>query len=329
MTAFQTQVYGSQAPAVEGDFASANPRASVLAGEGGLVAGRGVDAGVAVAGAIMGRFGWASYAGTDNDEAPAVLNTFGIGQPIGLVHREQIGYILLYLQEASMVLPTGNAITAFNDGDLWIRNRGSTYAMPNMKTFANFADGTAYFAAPGSTPPGGSGTTSSIAAGAFGATGSVADNILTVTGGVTGANGIVAGGTIAGTGVATGTKILGQVTPLLAGEALGGIGRYYVSIPEQSAASTAITGTYGILTVAGTVTGAFAINQPITGTNVVAGTTIYSQLTGTAGGAGTYVVDNNTVVASTAITSQSAVETKWYCKSGGAPGELVKISNII
>lgn len=329
MTAFQTQVNAQQAPAVEGDWASANPRASVLAGEGGLVAGSGVTGGVSVAGIIMGRFGWLSYSGIDNDEAPAVVNTFGFGQPAGIVHREQIGFITTYLAEASLVLPTGKETALFNSVDIWIKNRGATYAQVGMKAFANFADGTAYFAAAGSTPPGGSGSASSVAAGTFSATGTITDNIFTATGAVTGTNGIVPGGTLSGTGVATGTKILGQVTPLLAGEAIGGIGRYYVSIPEQAVASTTISGTYGILTVGGTVTGTFGVGQPIAGTNVVAGTTIYSQLTGAAGGAGTYVVDNNTVVASTAITSQSAIETKFYAKSGGANGEIVKISDTV
>jgi hypothetical protein len=126
---------------------------------------------------------------------------------------------------------------------------------------------------------------------------------------------------------ATGTKIVSQLTPLLAGEALGGIGRYRVNIPEQSVASTALSGTYGILTVGGTVTGSgFGSGQSISGTNVVAGTTVYGQLTGTAGGAGTYVVDNNTVVASTAITAQASIETPWIAKSAGAVGELIKIS---
>lgn len=330
MPGFQAQVNATQAPAEEGDWASANPRASVLAGEGGLICGTGVLNGVSVAGIVAGRFGWLSYKGVDSDEAPAVVNTFGFGMPAGLVHRTQIGLITAYLGEASMVYISGQQTALFNDGDIWVMNRGASYCQPNMKAFANYADGSAYFAAAGSTPPGGSGSTSSIAAGTFSSTAaSITDNIMTVTGAVTGANGIVAGGTVAGTGVATGTKVLGQLTPLLTGETLGGLGRYYVNIPEQNVASTAITGTYGILTVAGTVVSGFAPGQPISGTNVVAGTTVYSQLTGTPGAAGTYVVDNNSVVGSTAITSQSAIETKWYAKSGGANGEIVKVSNII
>lgn len=44
---FQTKVNRQQAPAIAGDFASANPRASMLATEGTLVAGvSGVTVGV-------------------------------------------------------------------------------------------------------------------------------------------------------------------------------------------------------------------------------------------------------------------------------------------
>lgn len=321
---FQTQVNAVQAPAVEGDFASANPKALVLAGEGALVAGLGVDSGAVVNGIIVGRFAWLSSQIVDNDEAPAVVNTFGAGVPAGLVHRSQQGLIQAWLAEASLVLPQGYQTEVFNNVDLWVKNRGATYCQINMKAYAVNGDGTAIFAATGTNPTGGSGSASSIAASTFSVTGSIANNVMTVT--AVGSGTVVAGGTISGTGVSTGSKVLGQLTPLLAGEALGGVGRYYVSIPEQSAASTTISGTYGTLTVGGSVTGAFGVGQTISGTNVVAGTTIYSQLTGATGVAGTYVVDNNTVVSSTAITSQSATETKWIAKSAGAVGELIKIS---
>lgn len=43
---FQKQVNTTQAPGLPGDFASANPRNTVLAGEGALVAGNGVLNGV-------------------------------------------------------------------------------------------------------------------------------------------------------------------------------------------------------------------------------------------------------------------------------------------
>ena len=107
----------------------------------------------------------------------------------------------------------------------------------------------------------------------------------------------------------------------------GGIGTYAVSIPEQSVASTTISGTYGTLTVGGTVTGTFGVGQTLSGTNVVSGTAITALGTGT-GGAGTYIVNNNTSVSSTTITGATNVETSWYCRSSGLAGEIVKISNV-
>ena len=43
---------------------------------------------------------------------------------------------------------------------------------------------------------------------------------------------------------------------------------------------------------------------------------------------GTMVVNNNTVVSSTTITASLAVETKWYARSSGLPGEAVKMSSV-
>lgn len=331
MPEFQAQVNTIQAVAVEGDFASANPRATVLAGESALIAGRGVIGGVVVEGCVVGRFGWLSYQTIDNDEAPGTVNSFGSGLPAGIIHRNQQALITQWLGSSTMVYNRGLPISLINHGDMWMRNVvGAGYCQVGMKAFANFADGTVSFAAAGATPGGGSGSASSVAAGTFSGVGSITNNILTVTGSVVGTNGIRAGGTIAGTNIATGTKIVTQVLPLIAGEALNGIGRYYVNIPEQTVvAGTAFTGTYGIMTVGGTVVAGFGAGQTVTGTNIVVPTTVYEQLTGTTGAAGTYVVDNNTVVSSTALTSANGIETKWIAKSAGAAGELIKVSNTI
>lgn len=323
---FPNQVNAVQAPAVEGDFASANPRKTALAGEGAFVSGNGVINGALVGGIVVGRFAWATYQTVDNDNAPGTLNTFGSGLPTGLIHRLQVGLITQYLGTSSLVLLSGQQAVCFNDVDLWVKNRGAAAASVGQKAFAVFADGSAVFAAAGATPGGGSGSASSIAAGVFSATGSISGDVFTATGAVTGANGIVAGGTLSGGSTAAGTKIVAQLLPLLPGEALAGIGRYAVSIPEQTVASTTISGTYGILTVGGTVVAGFGPGQTVTGTGISVTTTIYSQLTGTAGAAGTYVVDVNTVVTSTAITSANAIETKWIAKSAGAVNELIKIS---
>ena len=75
MTGFQTQVNIQPAPAVNGDFASANPRTNVLAGPGALVAAAG--------GCIIGRFGW-----TDRATYSLVSNA-GPGAPDGFVGRRR------------------------------------------------------------------------------------------------------------------------------------------------------------------------------------------------------------------------------------------------
>jgi hypothetical protein len=306
---FQQQIYYNQAPAVEGDFASTNPRAVVLAGPGGLIAG---------ASFIIARAIWLTSSFIDDDGAPAVANAFGSGPIAGIAHREQQGLIQQYLQESTMIVPAGFPVTVFDNGDFWVKNNGATQATPGMKAYANFADGKFTAAATGA-PSGASGSASSIAASTFSVTGSIADNVLTVS--AVGSGTVVPGGTISGTSVASGTQVVSQLSGTT-----GGIGTYAVSIPEQTVASTTISGTYGTLTVGGTVVGVFGVGQTLSGTNVVAGTAITALGTGT-GGAGTYIVNNNTVVASTAITGATNVETKFVVRSSALPGELMKISS--
>lgn len=307
---FQSQVNSQQAIGVAGDFASANPRYSAIAGPGGFVAG--------AAGVFVGRFAW-SAPPIDQDGTNTVLNSFGSGAPMGFIHRDMQALITQFLGEQTMLIPQGFMVTAFSAGEFLVQNDGATAAQVGQKCYANFADGKASFAAAGS--PGTASTTGSIAASTNSFTGSIADNILTVTGGITGT--IVPGTSLTGTGVAAGTKIVSQIN----GTA-GGAGTYYVNISGQSAASTAISGTYGTFTAASALTGLFGVGDSISGTNVVAGTKITQQLTGPAGGLGTYVVDNNTVVASTTITAALGYETKWYAVSAGAPGSLIKMSSV-
>lgn len=319
MADFQTSVGSQLAPAVEGDFAGHGPRHNVLAGPGALQAGS--------AGVIVGRFAWRSAIGLDGDGAPAIVNSFGGGLPTGFVHREiGLAYILPitytgvpYLATASMIIPPGSPVTLMNSGDFWVKNAGSTVAIPGMKAFANLADGSVQFAVAGSNP-GGASVTGSVAAATASVTGSIAGNVLTVT--AVGSGVLVAGGTLAGTNVASGTKIVGQ----LSGTA-GGIGTYAVSIPNQTVASTTITETYGTLTVTAVGSGVLGRGQVLSGSGVTAGTSITQLLTG-AGGTGTYVVDVNAVVASTTIAATTCIETKFVCDSVASAGELAKITSI-
>lgn len=131
--AFQTTMNVNPAPAVEGDFASANPRASVLAGPGALVAGS--------AGVTIGRFAWADANGL-------VLNS-GTGTPSGFVHREQQGVITEWLGRSTMLVPKGLPITLHNAGDFWVRT--ATAATIGQKIFASITDGTVQTGAAGAT----------------------------------------------------------------------------------------------------------------------------------------------------------------------------------
>lgn len=313
---FQKSVNTQPAPAVAGDFASANPRASVLAGPGGLVAGPN--------GLTIGRFAWLSASVVDANDAPAIVNNTGAGIVSGFVHREQQGLITTYLSESGMLVPAGFQVTLMDAGDFWCVNDGATQALVGQKAYANFADGKVSFAATGAGLT--ASATGSIAANTGSFTGSIADDIMTLT--AIGSGVAVPGGTVTGTGVATGTKILSQLLPLLVGETLGGVGRYAVNIPEQTVASTTISETYGTFTAASALVGAFGVGDVLSGSGVTAGTTITALGTGT-GGLGTYIVDQNAVVTSTTITAGINSETKWICRSPGLPGELVKISSTI
>lgn len=313
---FQKQVNSQPAIGVPGDFCDTNPRYFYDAGPGGLVAG--------LLGVTVGNFAWA-VPNVDGDGTNANVNSFGSGPVAGFVHREQQALFTAYLQETSLIIPQGFGLTLCTGAGLFVKNSGSNQALPGMKAYANFATGAVTFAATGSPTGGASGSASTIAAGTASVTGSISGDVLTAT--AIGSGTLYPGGILSGTGVATGTAISSQLLPLLAGETVGGIGRYYVSIPEQTVASTTISETYGLLTVGGTVAGVFGIGQVIAGTGVTAGSVITAPGTGT-GGAGTYIVSPTQTVSSTSISvSAINVETKWIAMSSGLAGETVKISD--
>lgn len=307
---FQTQVYNQPAQAVAGDFASTNPYFTFDAGPGGLVAG--------AAGVVIGRFAWA-YPPADPNGGPSTALNSGGGPVTGFVQRAQQGLNPTFLSDAGMTILQGLPVTLFTGGDFWVVNDGATEAQIGQKAFAILADGKVSFLAAGATPGGASATGSDIAQETFSVTGSVADDVLTVT--AIGSGTVYPGSTISGTGIATGTKIVSQIsgTP-------GGVGTYRLNVAGQVAASTTVSGTYGLLTI-GTATGTFAVGDILSGTNVVAGTAITANVSGSGGTGGTMVVDNNTLVTSTTITASTAVETKWYAMSAALPGNLVKISS--
>lgn len=133
---FQSTVNTTPAPAVAGDFASANPNASVVAGPGAFVAGTG--------GCNVGVFGFA--------DANGLVTNAGSGVPTGFVHREVNALIVTWLAESSMNIPVGRPVTLMSAGDFWAKTL--TNATVGQKVFASNTDGTVKTAAAGATVTG-------------------------------------------------------------------------------------------------------------------------------------------------------------------------------
>lgn len=186
---FQKTVNAQPAPAVEGDFASANPRRSMDAGPGALTAG---------ALLLVGRFAFArNDTGVTNNAHP------GVACRVGFVQRDQIALITAWLGASTMQVPQGVECTLFDGGDFWGRFAGG--AVIGLPVFADFLDGSL--------------STSAPAGASF--TGVIAANVLTVSA-LTGV--VKPGAPLSGTGVTAGS-IIG---PQLTGSA-GGVGTYTVA----------------------------------------------------------------------------------------------------
>jgi len=310
---FQTLVNTLPGVAVAGDFASHNPRVTVNAGPGGLIAGS--------AGVTVGRFGWLLSSLIDPDNAPIIVNSFGAGAVGGFVGRALQGLNTTFLSDSTQLIPSGFMVPLFSEGDFWVKNEGATYCQAGQYAYAALASGAASFATGLSAAGTVTAATSAVAASTFSVTATVIGNVMTVT--AVGSGSVYPGATISGTGISTGNQVVSQ----LSGTA-NGIGTYSVSIAEQNAASTTVSGTYGTLTLGATPSGQFLLGAVISGTSVVAGTTITAYIagSGTANG-NTLVVNNNTVVSSTTITATTNVATKFLAMSSGGVGELVKISS--
>src|SRR6266702_3305749 len=307
---WQAQVGIVPAPAVEGDFASTNPRFTLDAGPGGLVTGS--------VGATVGRFAWATYQEADADNAPAIVNNFGFGPVSGFIHREQQALITQFLADAAMVIPQGFPVTLMTGGDFWVKNAGTTQALVGQKAYASLSNGTVNFAATGAPSTASiNGSIASNSANTF--VGSVAGNLLTVTSVVSGT--ILNGMVLSGGSVATNSTVIAQLTG-----STGLVGTYSLNIDEQSTTPTTLTLNFGVLTV-GTLTSGTIVNGGIVaGGTATAGTYIIGFGTGT-GGTGTYFVTPSQTTTAAALTVASNVETKWYAFSSGLTGELVKISD--
>lgn len=308
---FQTSVNIQPAPAVVGDFASANPRATKLAGPTALTAGAN--------GVTVGNFAWV-------DDETGVTTNYGTGVPDGFVANELQASITAWLASNSLLIPAGQPVTLYKQGDFWAKS--STIAVPGQKVFANYATGAISTGTAGSPPQGASVTAAIAAAATTSVTGSIAPSttpdgrygVTTLTVTAVGSGTLVPGATLSGSGVQTGTTIVSQLSGTT-----GGVGTYEVSIP-QTVASTTITAAYGVMTVSAVGSGSLVVGDVLSGSGVTAGTFITALGTGT-GGTGTYYVSVSQTASSTTITAAGAVETPFYVQSYAQANELCKISS--
>jgi hypothetical protein len=141
MADFPTSVNVNPAIGLPGDFASVNPRHSVVAPPGGFSAGpNGLTIGLAC---------WADSA------TGQILSNSGSGLPTGILHRNMQALITTYLTTYGYTIPAGFAVgELFDNGDLFVKNFGSSAVAVGMKAFANTTNGTWSFAAAGTTVSG-------------------------------------------------------------------------------------------------------------------------------------------------------------------------------
>jgi hypothetical protein len=304
----QTVVNRNPAPALPGDFASANPHAVALTIPGGYVAGS--------SGVTIGNFAWADPA--DATGQGTTLSSSGIGAPTGLVGRQQMSATIVnYLADSSYTIQKGQPVTVYKSGDFWVRNTSGSPVQVGMKAYANYTTGAIAFRAAGS-PAQGASVTGAIAPATFSVTGQITEGVLTVS--AVGSGTVVPGAVISGTGIVSGTTISEQLTGTT-----GGVGTYAVSTFQSTAGAVTVSGSYGTLTVSAVASGALAVGQIVSGAGVTS-TAITALGTG-AGGVGTYVVSASQTVASEALTTTSEIETKWYAQSWGDVGDLIKMSS--
>jgi len=268
MTGFQTQVNAQPAPAVAGDFASSNPRASVLVGEGGFIAG--------VGGVTVGRFAW-----IDDDGVTVLSHGTATRAPDGFVHREQQALITTYMAETSNVIPEGFPVILMNAGDFWARLTGSNAAVLGSALFADYDTGdvTAVAASTGASVTGSMGATMTASIGATFTASADTDTTKLVITSVTGL--ISVGDVLSGTGITAGTTIESQDsgTP-------GGAGTYQLS--AVNACSSATVTCFGTVLKVTAITGHLAIGDEVSSPS---GAVVATQVSGTAGSTGVYTLD--------------------------------------
>lgn len=290
---FQAQINEQPAPAVAGDFANVNPRASVLGSPGMYTSPEG--------GLIVGRFVWV------NPDTGEVAQREIANSLLGFLRRGNNAVISEFLSPATFVVDRGLPITLFDQGDFWaLFTDGAT---PDQRVYAD--PGTGEPIAGGATAPI-LDTYTAIVGGEF--TIAVASNVATVTT----LTGYVDEGTVVTSagiaGVALGPRLTG--TP-------GGEGTF--DIVNADVAAEAGTGVNDVMTVSAVTTGTLNPGDNLPAPPATAGTEIVEQLSGTVGGVGTYRLNIAQYFTEQAL-GNPAILTPWFVNSVAEAGELAKIS---
>lgn len=221
MSGFQKHVNQQPAPAVEGDFASTNPLASIVQTVAG---GYKVAAGQSVR---VGYFAWAGADGLIYSSAAAA----GAGAQVGFVGRqanEPSALITAFLGESIMTLQAGTPCTLFDMGDFWASVQGGA---AGDAVFAVNTTGAPSLVDDATTDPTGFTLMSPAKVNAVTAnTTTIAANtgimtIATVSSGV-----VEAGQRVTGTGVPAETYIEAQLTGTV-----GGAGTYQTNSRNRAA----------------------------------------------------------------------------------------------
>src|SRR5579859_3578206 len=252
---FQKQVNNTQAPAVQGDFASTNPFSNVLAGPGELVA--------PATGLIVGNFAWVGPQGQ-------VSQSFVAGYQIGFLGRNEQALITQFLGEQTLVVPPGFPVVLFNEGDFWAKFAAGATVGQNV--YADPNDGAPLSGA--SAPTLGTGTATAGFSGTATLNSTTTLNVTAATHGVISVGDVVADSTT-GANIPTGTTIVAQLTGIA-----GGVGTYQMSAAATaSAVGDTVTTTSNFALVTAVANGSFNQGDVFTGTNVAAGTSIVGQAT--------------------------------------------------
>lgn len=249
---FQRTVNNVQAPAVQGDFASTNPFASVLAGPGALVAPKG--------GLIVGNFFWVGPAGQCSQ-------SFVAGYQIAFLGRNEQALITDFLGEATLLVPQGFMINGFNEGDFWAKFAAGGTVGQNV--YADPNDGAPLSGA--TAPTLGAGTATAGFSGTATLNGTTTLSVTAVTHGFINDGDVVADSTTAGN-IPAGTTIVAQLT----GTA-GGVGTYQMSAIGVAAVGDTVVTTSQFMLVTAVASGSFNQGDVFTGTAVAVGTAVVGQ----------------------------------------------------